>query len=208
MPRARNKIEPREEVQSPKRAVPVRKRRKSLRQHFCDGLAAAVKAEPEAFKATRPRTMMGLMVRELVGAAANARCDAIKLVFAYLDQAENERIEAEAQEAGDDSREEFESDSPAPRWDWDEDGGWDSSEKPNPQEDTEREARTEKMRGALLQKFIRVADAERENEERAARLAAERGEAAPSAPFPGNYSPSSQSNGSGSVRIGGKLVES
>ncbi|HEX4077726.1 MAG TPA: hypothetical protein VHX61_02475, partial [Rhizomicrobium sp.] len=43
-----------------------RRRRRTLRQHLCDGIEAAVKAEPGAFAATKPRTVMGQMVQELV----------------------------------------------------------------------------------------------------------------------------------------------
>ncbi|HEX4081046.1 MAG TPA: hypothetical protein VHX61_19455, partial [Rhizomicrobium sp.] len=50
--------------------VPGRRRRRTLKQHFCDGLAAAVRAEPYPFATTKPRTMMGQMVRELVLDAA------------------------------------------------------------------------------------------------------------------------------------------
>jgi hypothetical protein len=66
----------------------ARRRRKSLREHFCDGLRAGLKAEPVAFAATKPRTMMGLMVRSLVCAAADARCDAVRLVFSFVDEGE------------------------------------------------------------------------------------------------------------------------
>jgi hypothetical protein len=59
----------------------ARRRRKSLRQHFREGLEYGLKAEPTAFAAAKPRTMMGLMIRELVCAAASARCDQVDFRF-------------------------------------------------------------------------------------------------------------------------------
>jgi hypothetical protein len=152
-------------------------RRKSLRRRFCEGIEAAVKAEPKAFAATKPRTMMGLMVRELVCAAASARCDAIKLVIAYLDEGEFRRTQAEIA-AADNSQGNFEPEPPPePRWDWDENGAWDSSERA-PECSTEEaraaRARTEALRAELMDKFLRAADADRVNAERKARLEAER----------------------------------
>ena len=187
----------------------VRRRRKSLRQHFREGLEAALMAEPEAFAATKPRTMMGLMVRELVCEAAHARCDAIRLVFAYVDEAELLRTETETEDTGDNSQGISEPESTEEtKWDWDE-TGWDSSEREKrPGElDAERAARTEALREQLRDRFIRAGEAVKENQARDARLAAERaGQPASnpsSAPFSGNFAPGS----CGSVRIGGKLVE-
>ncbi|HEX4159807.1 MAG TPA: hypothetical protein VHY79_15180 [Rhizomicrobium sp.] len=78
-------------------------------------------------------------------------------------------------------------------------------EKPGEQ-DVEREAGTEALRDELLERFMRAADAARENQERA-QLAAERAnQAAPNpspAQFSGNFVPSISS----AIRIGGKLVE-
>lgn len=185
----------------------ARRRRKSLRQHFRDGLEAGLKAEPEAFAATKPRTMMGLIVRELVCAAANARCDAIRLVFDFVDEAELLRSETNMEEAGDNSPGISEQEpAEETKWDWGE-NGWDSSEREKkPGElDAERTARTEALREELRERFIRAAEAVRENQERAARLAAERTGATnpPPAQFSGNFAP----HPAAKIRIGGKLVE-
>jgi hypothetical protein len=104
-----------------------RRRRKTLRQHFCDGIEAAVKADPGAFAATQPRTMMGQMVQELVRIAGSGRCGQIKLVAFFLDEAEARRNEAQIED-GDDSQGISGPEAlPEPKWDWDEDGAWDSS---------------------------------------------------------------------------------
>jgi hypothetical protein len=103
-----------------------RRRRKSLRQHFCDGIEAAVKAEPAAFAATKPRTMMGQMVQELVRIAATGHCGQIKLVASFLEEAEarrNAQIEDLDDSQGISGREA----PPEPRWDWSDDGAWDAS---------------------------------------------------------------------------------
>jgi hypothetical protein len=180
-----------------------------LREHFCDGLGAGLKADPEAFAATKPRTMMGLMVRELVCEAAHARCDAIKLVFAYVDAAESLHNETDTDEAGDNSQGILEPEAlDDTRWDWDE-TGWDSSERvKKPGElDAERAAHSEAMRQDLRERILRLGEATRENEARTTRLAAESaGQTTPTpppAPFSGNSAP----NLNGSIRIGGKLVE-
>jgi hypothetical protein len=186
------------------------RRRKSLRQHFRDGLEAALKAEPEAFAATKPRTMMGLMIREVVCGAASARCDAIRLVFSYVDEGGFSRAEAESEDAGDNSQRNSEPESAGEtKWDWDGEKGWDSSrrEKKPGELDAERAARTEALREQLRERFIRAAEAAKENQEREARLAAERaGQTAPNLPpaqFSGNIAP----HAAGTIRIGGKRVE-
>ena len=186
-----------------------RRGRKSLRQHFREGLEAGLKAEPEAFAATKPRTVMGLIVRELVCAAASARCDAIKLVFNFVDEAELPSTELGTDDAGDNSQGNSE---PEPteetKWDWDEKTGWDSSEREKkPGElDAERAARTDALREELRERFIRAAEAVKENQERAARLASVRVNQTtldtPAAKFSGNFEPNSPT-----IRIGGKLVE-
>lgn len=149
------------------------------------------------------------MVRDLVCEAAHARCDAIRLVFAYVDETELLRTGMETEVAGDNSQGISEPDPvDETKWDWDE-TGWDSSEREKkPGElDAERAARTEALREELRERFIRAAEAVKENQAREARLAAERaGQTAPnpsSAQFSGNFEPDLR----GSVRIGGKLVE-
>jgi hypothetical protein len=116
----------------------TRMARKTPRQHFCDGLEAALKAEPDSLAATKPRTTMGLMVQNLVLEASRARPEQIKLVFAFLEQAAVERRERAAEE-GDDDSQGISGAGPAsePRWDWDEKTGWDSS--PRGEDDPERE---------------------------------------------------------------------
>jgi hypothetical protein len=195
-----------------------------MRQHFCDGLEAAVKAEPYPFATTKPRTILGLMVRELVLDAARAKCAAIKLVFDYLDQAERERTQAETDGAEHGSQGNPEPGrAPEPQWDRDETTGWDSSRREDeyltferraaeraaeaePREDG-RDPQTEALRNGLLQRCLRAAEADRENEARLARLAearADRPPPGPSVPFSGN---SGAPHNAGTMRIGGKLVE-
>ena len=200
----------------PSRMPPPRRRRKTLRQHFCDGIEAAVKAEPVAFKSTKPRTMLGLMVRELVSAASRARCDCIKLVATYLDEGEVRRTAAEIDSQG---LSEPQS-PPEPQWDWSRDGVWDSSDRTDDylkeEERKKKEAETSKSRHAVLraeleEKFLRAAEADRLNEERKARLEAERQglntpPAASPAPISGNNPPAPAPDRR-IMRIGGKIVE-
>ncbi|HEX3664762.1 MAG TPA: hypothetical protein VHU23_05995 [Rhizomicrobium sp.] len=156
----------------PVQAPPVRRRRKTLRHHFCDGIEAAVKAEPEAFIATRPRTMLGLMVRELVRGAGRGRCDQIRLVVFFLDEGARRRTEAEIAMGG---NSQGNSELPQPKWEWKEDGSWDSSERETPDnEDTEaKEAQTQALREKLKDMILRAAEGDRLNAERKARIAAE-----------------------------------
>lgn len=121
--------------------LPGRRRRRTLKQHFCDGLAAAVRVEPYPFATTKPRTMMGQMVRELVLDAARAKCDAIKLVFVYLDEAE--RTEMDTDGEGDDSQG---ISGPETQWDWSEEGVWDTSRRE--EVDVEREKRMAREKAA------------------------------------------------------------
>lgn len=201
-----------------------RKRRRTLKQHFCDGLAAALRAEPYAFATTKPRTMMGQMVRELALDAARAKCDAIKLVFAYLEEAERSEMESDGE--GDDSQG---NSAPETQWDWSEDGVWDTSRRE--EIDVEREKRaarrkaaeaeeadlrenpafdpeTEALRAALMQRCLRAAEADRENEARKARLAAaQAGGGAPEVPFSGNSQAPATPQPERTMRVGGRLVE-
>jgi hypothetical protein len=202
-----------------------RKRRRTLKQHFCDGLAAALRAEPYAFATTKPRTMMGQMVRELALDAARAKCDAIKLVFAYLEEAERSEMETEGE--GDDSQG---ISAPQTQWDWSEEGVWDTSRRE--EVDVEREKRaarrkaaaeaeeadlrenpafdpeTEALRAALMQRCLRAAEADRENEARKARLAAaQAGGGAAEVPFSGNSQAPATPQPERTMRVGGRLLE-
>jgi hypothetical protein len=103
-----------------------------LRQHFCDGIEAAVKAEPEAFAATKPRTVMGQMVQELVRIAATGRCGQIKLVASFLEEAEARR-NAQIEDLDDSQGISGLEAPPEPKWEWGEDGVWDSSETEPPE---------------------------------------------------------------------------
>lgn len=210
MTNARRRENPVARREMPEGVVRTRRRRKSLRQHFREGLEFGLKAEPEAFAATKPRTMMGLIVRELVCAAASARCDAIRLVFDFVDEAELHRTETETEDASGNSQgisvPEL---APEPKWDWDEKAGWDSSEREKkPGElDAERAARTEAMRADLRERFIRAADAVKENQEREARLAAEQANRPALDASPAQFSGNSEANSKPTIRIGGRLVE-
>ncbi|HEX4078703.1 MAG TPA: hypothetical protein VHX61_07505 [Rhizomicrobium sp.] len=155
--------------------------RKTPRQHFCDGLEAALKGEPDSVAATRPRTMLGLMVQNLVLEASRARPEQIKLVFAFLEQAAVERSEREAEEGDDDSQGISGAGAASePQWDWDEKTGWDSSRRG--EDDLEREQRiareacdrvlrenpgldanTGALSDQLRQRYLRAAEADREN---------------------------------------------
>jgi hypothetical protein len=187
------------------------RKRKTLRHHFCDGIEAAVKAEPEAFKSTKPSCMLSLMVKGLVSAAANARCDCIKMVMDFLNEAEFRRTEAAIDSQG------IIEVPPEPRLDW-QDGVWDASERTEEylaeegrkkKEEEDKEARCTALRAELREKFLRAAEADRLNAERQARLEAERQgrnppPAAPSAPNSGNNPPSPDRR---TIRIGGRIVE-
>jgi hypothetical protein len=206
--------------------VPGRRRRRTLRQHFCDGLAAAVKAEPYPFATTKPRTMMGQMVRELVLEAARAKCDAIKLVFAYLDEAE--RTEADTEGADDDSQGNF---GPDTQWDWSEEGVWDTSrreeeyverekrmarekaaseaEEANLRENPPSDPETRALKEAMIQRCLRAAEADRENEARKARLATAQnaGGGVTEVPISGNSEAPATPQPERTIRVGGRLLE-
>ncbi|HEX4079990.1 MAG TPA: hypothetical protein VHX61_14085 [Rhizomicrobium sp.] len=208
------------------RPLPGQKRRRTLKQHFCDGLAAAVRAEPYPFATTKPRTMMGQMVRELVLDAARAKCGAIKLVFVYLDEAE--RTEMDTDGEGDDSQGISE---PETRWDWSEEGVWDASrreeadverekraaraeaaseaEEANLRENPPSDAETEALKEAMIQRFLGVAEADRENEARKARLAAGKNArgGVPEVPISGNSEAPATPQPERTIRVGGRLVE-
>jgi hypothetical protein len=193
-------------------------RRKSLRHHFCDGIEAAVKAEPEAFANTKPRTMLGLMVHSLVRGAATGRCDQIKLVVFFLDEAERRRCAAEESAAGaDNSQGNTEPKLLPPRWDWSGEGVWDSSVRADDaaalEEKERREAHAEALREEIGDQFRRALEAERINTERRVRLELGAGGGNDMAereagPFSGNYPPTAMREPhAGSVRIGGRIVE-
>ncbi|HTT85641.1 MAG TPA: hypothetical protein VMF67_19360 [Rhizomicrobium sp.] len=166
--------------------VPVRRRWKSLRHHFCDGIEAAAKAEPEAFGSTKPRTMLAQMVHSLVRGAASGRCDQKKLVVFFLDEAERRRAAAKASAMPDDSQGNSEPKSPSERkWDWNEDGALDSVPRGHDQraraKKEQSEAHAEALRAVLREHFRRLLEAERINAERRVRpeLEGERRTAAP-----------------------------
>lgn len=210
------------------RVPPPRQRRKSLRHRFCDGIEAAVKAEPGAVAATKPRTMMGQIVQKLVCKAGDGRSDAVRLVAFFLDEAERRRVAAIPEDISQ-GNSEVQS-PPEPKWDWDDEGGWDSSEREASDEDKRREdeakaAKTEALRAELKERFLRAAEADRINAERKARLEAEREgrnaiaepeaasipgnfPGAPAAvPNAGNFQPAVADPHAGTIRIGGRLVE-
>jgi hypothetical protein len=202
----------------PVRIPPPRQRRKSLRHRFCDGIEAAVKADPDAVTTTKPRTMMGQIVRNLVCRAGEGRCDAVRLVVFFLDEAERRRVAAEQAAMGDPQGTSGAAPAPEPAWDWDEDGAWDSSgREPSGEgkrlEDEASAAKTEALRAELREKFLRVAEADRINAERKARLEAERegrnAIAGPeAAPFSGNIQPvAAEDRCVDAIRAGGRLVE-
>ena len=211
------------------RLPPPRQRRKSLRHRFCDGIEAAVKAEPGAVAATRPRTMMGQIVQKLVCKAGDGRCDAVRLVAFFLDEAERRRVAVIPDDISQ-GNSEVQS-PPEPKWDWDDEGGWDSSGREASDEDKRREdeakaAKTEALRAELRERFLRAAEADRINAERKARLEAEREgrnaiaepeaasipgiPGAPAAvPNAGNFHPTAAADPhAGIIRIGGRLVMS
>jgi hypothetical protein len=196
------------------RPAPARRRRKSLRRRFCEGIEAAVQAEPAAFQATKPRTMMSLMVRELVSAAGRGRSDAIRTVMGFLDEAEARHAADESEGAP--SQGNSPASAPEPRWEWSETGEWDSSEReaPEPAPHTPAafpsqqtaEAARKALEDDLIARCARAAEGARAEEERQARLAAARegrnapppAAAANSGNIPGPRQP---------VRIAGRFVE-
>jgi hypothetical protein len=198
---------------------PAGRRRKSLRHHFCDGVDAAVKAEPDAFANSRPRTMLGLIVHSLVRGAATGRCDQIKLVVFFLDEAERRRgvVEHIVAPAENSQGIPEPKSAPQPKWDWSEDGAWDSAvradDKKACEEMERREAHAEALREELGDRFRRALEAERINTERRVRLELEReGRSAvpetAAAPFSGNIPPAAPRDPhAGTVRIGGRIVE-
>jgi hypothetical protein len=208
---------------------PPRRRRKSLRHHFCDGIEAAVKGEPGAVAATKPRTMMGLIVRNLVCRAGEGRCDAVRLVVVFLDEAERRRVAAEQAAMGDSQGNSAPPAPPEPEFDWDDNGAWDSSgrgasDEDQRREDEAKEAKAEALREELKEMIERRVEAERINAERKVRLEMEReGRNAIAEPqpasFSGNYPGASQAapiSGNsaaprdphaGQIRIGGRIVE-
>ncbi|HEX4160780.1 MAG TPA: hypothetical protein VHY79_20100 [Rhizomicrobium sp.] len=181
----------------PVRIPPPRRRRKSLRHHFCDGIEAAVKGEPGAVAATKPRNMMGLMVRNLVCRAGEGRCDAVRLVVFFLDEAERRRVAAEQAAMGDSQGNSAPPSPREPEFDWDDNGAWESSargasDEDQRREDEAKEAKAEALRDELKGMIERRVEAERINTERRVRLEMEReGRGAiagtPAAPFSGNY---------------------
>ena len=195
--------------------APLGRRRKSLRHHFCDGIEAAVNAEPDAFANAKPRTMLGLIVHSLVRSAASGRCNQVKLVVFFLDEAERRRSAVEEIAA---PAEQGNSEPEAPpNWDWSEDGVWNSTMREDDEtarEEKERhEAHAEALRAELGDRFRRALEAERINTERRVRLELEREgrSAAPetqAAPFSGNIPPDvPRDPHAGTVRIGGRIVE-
>jgi len=69
---------------------------------------------------------MGQMVQELVRIAATGRCGQIKLVASFLEEAEARR-NAQIEDMDDSQGISGPDAPPEPKWDWDEDGLWDSS---------------------------------------------------------------------------------
>ena len=194
--------------------APISRRRKSLRQHFCDGIEAAVKAEPEAFANTKPRTMLGLIVHSLVRGAGTGRCDQVKLVMIILDEGERRRGVAEMSGEFDEDSPENPAPKPPPQWDWNEDGAWDSSVRADDAKarKEQEEARAAALRVDIGDKFRRALEAERINTERRVRMELEREgkcavpEPAP-APFPGTLPAAPRDPHAGTIRIGGRIVE-
>ncbi|HEX4157078.1 MAG TPA: hypothetical protein VHY79_01265 [Rhizomicrobium sp.] len=198
---------------------PIERRRKTLRHHFCEGIDAAVKAGPDAFANTKPRTMLGLIVHGLVRGAGTGRCDQIKLVVFFLDEAERRRgvVEHIVAPADDSQGNPEPKSAPQPQWDWSEDGAWDSTARVDDgkarEEKEQSEARAEALREELGDRFRRALEAERINAERRVRLELEReGRNAvtetAAAPFSGNIPPAAPRDPhAGAVRIGGRIVD-
>jgi hypothetical protein len=188
-----------------------------LREQLCHGIEAAVKAEPGAFAATKPRTVMGQMVQELVRIAATGRCGQFKLVAFFLEEAEARR-NAQIEDVDDSQGISGLEAPPEPKWDWDGDGVWDSSGRESEEaggEDPKREqpevagARAEirrqdpecaRHRTAAFESLVE-ADGERLG-------AAPGGGNGPAAPISGNFPPRrAQDHAVGALRVGGRRVE-
>jgi len=200
---------------------PIGRRRKSLRHHFCDGIEAEVKAEPDAFANTKPRTMLGLTVHS-PGARRGHRAllpGQARGLIPRRSRAQARRGAAEmAGVSLDNSQGDSEAKPPSqPKWNWSEDGMWDSSLRADDakarEEQEQSEARAEALRLELGERFRRALEAERINTERWMRMELEREGrcAAPetaAASFSGNIPPAAARDPhAGTVRIGGRIVE-
>lgn len=197
-------------------AAPKPRGRKKTSHSFYDGLEAAVIAGPEDFPGTRPRTMLSLMVRELVKQAATGRSAPIKTVMGFIRDGERDAAaEERAQSQGicsDECR-------AGPRFEWS-DGSWDASEReappPKPIDKAAEAAKRAEAKAAhqarvdrLVDKMVRAAEADRLNEQREMRLAAERGLVSPNGkPGSGNIQgPETRDAPDGCARIAGRVVE-
>lgn len=113
-------------------------RQRPLRVHLREGMEAALKAEPHALAAADPRTLLGMVIRELGFEAARGKTPAVKLMLQMIDwkeprvadqRAANDDepgvISGLAHEQGVISR--FE-----PVWDWDATGRWETEREPAP----------------------------------------------------------------------------
>jgi hypothetical protein len=195
---------------------PSRRRRTSLRHTFCAGIEAGVKAEPAAFQSTKPRSMLGLMVRELVCAAGRGRCEAIKAVMGFLDEADARRNAGDSEGAR--SQGNSGTEEPAePRWEWDDDGAWDSSEREAADAKSARGTDEQfavpdaPVAARMFERIMRSHKSDRLNAERLVRLATEReGRKAPpgEAPISGNIPDEPALDPlSPAIRIGGRIVD-
>ncbi|MGH6890023.1 MAG: hypothetical protein ACREHF_12655 [Rhizomicrobium sp.] len=201
-------------------ANPEPKRPKTSSAHAHDGLAAALRADPEALRTTRTRTALGEMVRQLAVRAAAGQSDTIRIVLSMLAaQAETQQNEtgtyADPQGipgANAASQGISEHDT---RWDWTADGVWDSArhldpgsaEAETPQPDADAGPPWE----MLYARFLRDAEAERVEAARKAGLRSGT-VAPPDLPASGSFSGNSAADPAPapapifSVRIAGKEV--
>ncbi|HEY3778639.1 MAG TPA: hypothetical protein VGL35_11335 [Rhizomicrobium sp.] len=181
---------------------------KTVRDHFRDGLLAALRADPEVVSATRSSSAFCQMVRGLVLDATRGKTGAIRLVLATIG---DEPIELENKTET--IRGSQGSSRPAPRWDWNEAGEWDPLEHaeaktppapppmtkpPTPEEEAAVEARA--------QAFLAMLEAEeRAAGERAASADAE-APARMSDAASGNFSPGGAGNSGDSPPPTGTFV--
>ncbi len=154
--------------------APRRARRPSdIPQHFRDGLEAALRADPELVATTKTRTLLGAVVKGLALEASRGKPEAIRVMMSLLGQTEpeanetRERTEPRCQGLSGDLR----------RWDWSREGDWEAAVRDERRQKEEADASdadpgfdAEKVRESLRRRFLQVAEADREEQQRKALL--------------------------------------
>lgn len=173
--------------------TPNTARRRPVRIHFRDGIEAALRADPEALTACKPRTQLGVVVRALVQEAGRGKTTAVRQMLALLDweepEAEATEVQMDAESAADTE----------PQWDWDESGNWNFAPRETPAESTAdstgaREPAAQRIRpyaaeeeyfkNELRRRFAKLAEADAVEAVRRAKLNGAASHGAPPMPGP------------------------